>query len=232
MPKTSLAVSAPSMTAHAFEQIRSDIITGVLKPNQRLRIEQLRSTYAIGITPLREALTRLTKLNLVILEDQRGFRVADVSEQDLQDVCLARQELEIFLLRQAIADSSRKWEEEIQKSFGELKRWAKAGAGSGAGSERWETAHRGFHFALIAQAGNRLMQSFHSTVWDLSFRYRVLMLPPEDTPVVMKEHKQIMEAALSRETDLAIALLRRHISIRSGRAINRLPELADPKGAP
>ncbi|WZB63375.1 GntR family transcriptional regulator [Achromobacter xylosoxidans] len=59
--------------------IRADIISGHLPPGGRLRIKELCERYGSGAIPLREALSRLATSGFVVAEDQRGFRVADVS---------------------------------------------------------------------------------------------------------------------------------------------------------
>ena len=48
-----------TLTTSVLERLRSDIIKGRLLPAQRLRFEELKSTYGVGLSPLREALMRL-----------------------------------------------------------------------------------------------------------------------------------------------------------------------------
>ena len=66
--------------------IRADIISGHLPPGGRLRIKELCERYGSGAIPLREALSRLATSGFVVAEDQRGFRVADVSAAELTDI--------------------------------------------------------------------------------------------------------------------------------------------------
>ncbi len=50
---------AVTLNASALSQIRADIISCRLMPNERLRVETLRERYDMGASPIREALMRL-----------------------------------------------------------------------------------------------------------------------------------------------------------------------------
>ncbi len=205
-----------TLTARAVGQIKADIMSGALRPKQRLRLEEIGARYNIGLTPLREALTRLSAWRLVVLEDQRGFRVAEATVEDMRDVSQARQHLEVFLLGEAIEHGGTTWKENIVNAFQLLKQ--RAATRRHAEATDWEQAHQGFHFALIDQSGCRLLADFHKTTWDHAYRYRLLTHLPEQTGALMEEHERLLEASLAREKDLACALLRRHIKVWTERA--------------
>ena len=79
-------MEAKTLTDRAYQLLRNDIIHGVLAPGSKLRIEQLKQSYQVGATPLREALYRLTADGFVAVQGQRGFRVADMSLEELEDI--------------------------------------------------------------------------------------------------------------------------------------------------
>ena len=68
-----------TLSDQAYTRLRRDVIQGDFAPGSKLGIEQLRTAYAVGATPLREALHRLSAEGFVVVEGQRGFRVADIS---------------------------------------------------------------------------------------------------------------------------------------------------------
>jgi hypothetical protein len=61
-----------------------------LAPGSPLRSDQLRARYDVGISPLREALTRLVSERLVTSVGQRGFRVAPLTAYDVEDTMMTR----------------------------------------------------------------------------------------------------------------------------------------------
>src|SRR3546814_836243 len=79
-----------------YDRLRDDIIAGLLPPGQKLTLDTLKERYAVGATPLREALYRLSSSMLVIAEDQRGFRVAPVTLMHLEDIIASRQHIEVL----------------------------------------------------------------------------------------------------------------------------------------
>src|SRR6188508_1422076 len=80
----------PTLGAAVFRQIRADIISCHLKPNEKLRVEALRERYGVGGSPIREALMRLETEGLVELEQNKGFRVSSVSREQLDDLTATR----------------------------------------------------------------------------------------------------------------------------------------------
>ncbi len=69
--------------------VKNDIIRGVYHPDEKLRMSLLTSRYGVG--PLREALSQLVAERLVTVVNQKGYRVAPMSEQELLDIFDARQ---------------------------------------------------------------------------------------------------------------------------------------------
>ena len=72
-----------TLIEQTYAQLRDDIIEGRLLPGSKLRIEHLRTQYAVGAGTLREALTRLVSDALASAEGQRGFRVAPITLEGL-----------------------------------------------------------------------------------------------------------------------------------------------------
>ena len=56
---------ASTLVELAITKLRQDILAGVFAPGSKLRVEELRSSYEIGASPLREALSRLVSNGLV-----------------------------------------------------------------------------------------------------------------------------------------------------------------------
>ena len=114
--QTMIAGAQPVPATHAeaaFGRLHADILSGALKPGDRMHIGRLQKAYRVGATPLREALSKLTSLDLVTSQGQRGFRVAPVSIENLIDVTRMRATLEIAALRLALTSGDRDWEAAI-----------------------------------------------------------------------------------------------------------------------
>ena len=68
-----------------YRWLKNDIIR-VIQPDEKLRMSLLTSRYALGVGPLREALSQLVAERLVTVVNQKGYRVASMSEQELLDI--------------------------------------------------------------------------------------------------------------------------------------------------
>ena len=96
-----------------YDQIRQDILTGLLKPGEPLRVERLRERYDTGGSPVREALNRLSANGLVGNLDNRGFSVPEVSIEELRELYKTRFWIEEIALRESIAHGDEAWEESV-----------------------------------------------------------------------------------------------------------------------
>jgi DNA-binding GntR family transcriptional regulator len=84
-----------SMGAEAYEQIRRQIIEGVLRPNERIVEERLAKSLSISRTPVREALQRLETEHLVVRAD-RGLVVSSYTPAEIRDLFDLRVQVECY----------------------------------------------------------------------------------------------------------------------------------------
>jgi DNA-binding GntR family transcriptional regulator len=66
--------------------LRARIMSGELRPGDRIRLEEVAGQLGVSITPVREALLHLRGEDMVELEPRRGYVVAPMSRQDVRDV--------------------------------------------------------------------------------------------------------------------------------------------------
>jgi len=203
-----------TLAAQVYDRLRDDIILALLRPGQKLTMDLLKERYGVGMTPLREALHRLSSSMLVTIENRRGFRVASISPAHLIEVISAREEVEVILLRAAFKNADVAWEARIVAAFHALMRASGSRPNHGPYSAQWEAAHRGFHAALLSSARQPMLEEFHRSVWDHCARYRNLAYPGRTSVrSAFGGHKQLMEAAIARDVELACVLLRRHVNL-------------------
>jgi DNA-binding GntR family transcriptional regulator len=211
-PAKSSAVQ--TLNESVLAKLRSDIIACRLMPNERLRFEALRERYGMGISPIREALMRLEAEGLVELEQNKGFRVSEVSRENLLDLMKTRVEIETIALRWALEKGDVKWEADLLSAFHRLSRQSKIDpANPDAISEAWSKEHAEFHAALVSSCSSPTLLSIRSRLFEQADRYVALSImssgPLRDD---VTEHKNLMRAALNREVDKAIELNRIHIT--------------------
>jgi len=221
------ADEALSLTERAYQRLRLGILSGDLPSGTRLRAADLQDRFGLGLTPIREALMRLTSEGLVDAEAHRGSRVSSASLKAFADLMDARQEIEATCLRRAIARGDAAWEAEIVAAMHLLIRTPLPDdASNRTAIADWEKYHRRFHFALVSACGSEWLLRFWNTLADQSERYRAIrLLRRSETAAEVRdmngEHTAIMNAVVGRDTDLAINLMSTHLKATE-RAIARL----------
>ena len=198
-----------TLVESAYDRIRIDIIEGNLAPDTKLRIEELRTHYETGASPLREALNRLAGEGFVTTEGQRGFRVSPVSLEDLKDLTRMRILLECEALEESIKNGDDEWEANIIASFHRL---TKAEETKEIHFDDWEKRNDEFHEALLAASQSPWLLKFRHTLYEQHKRYRLLaMLVHEGSRDLHAEHTAIKDAAISRDIKAARKATEEHI---------------------
>ena len=105
-----------------YRRLRQDILWGRFAPGSPLRSDQLRARYDVGISPLREALTRLASERLVTAVGQRGFRVAPLTAYDVEDTMATRLVIEGEAFARSIERGDIAWETSVVAAFHALSR--------------------------------------------------------------------------------------------------------------
>lgn len=207
---TPQASPGKSLTAQAFERLRTDILAGRLQPGERLRIQALSERYQIGATAIREALSRLVTDGLVAVEDQRGFNVVPVSEKELLDLTRTRIRVEQMALAMAVEHGDVEWESLLVSRFHRLSRTPPPTTQEHRAA--WSIAHRQFHEALIVACDSQWTIRLCALLYDKSEFYRNLaeQRPRSGSRDIDTEHRQLMEAAMARDTASLCRLIAEH----------------------
>lgn len=206
--------AAATLNSTALAQLRSDILACRLMPTERLRVETLRERYGMGTSPIREALMRLEAEGLVVLEQNKGFKVSDVSIENLNDLMNTRIEIECTALRWSIEKGGVDWEAKLIGAFHRLSKQEKFDAGNPrAISEVWNKEHENFHATLVDGCNAPTLLSIRARLFEQAERYVSLSImskaPLRDD---VSEHHRLMKATLSRDAEKALELNRIHIN--------------------
>jgi len=204
-----------SRTGRIYGQLRDDIIQGKLAPGSKLKIEVLKARYEIGATPIREALSLLTADGLVERLEQRGFRVAEASAAEFEQLLAIRCWIEERALRLSIRTGGRDWEEGVVLARYRLASTPRVSPDvSYPESADWERAHKDFHLSLVAACGSTTLLRLCNQLYDENNRYRyIARLSNYERPDVLQEHEAIADAVLARDADRAVQLIVGHYTL-------------------
>jgi GntR family transcriptional regulator, carbon starvation induced regulator len=202
-----------TLSERAANLVERDIIAGLLAPGARLGIVDLARRYEIGATPLREGLSRLVSRGLIVGIGQRGFRVAEISREDLLDITRMRTVVEIEALRLAMLYGDDAWEAGILSALHQMRRHIeRTGNEFREGAPDFDRLHKGFHTALLAVCGSKRLLMAHSDLYDQAYRYRrVMMRALGSGEEFITVHQSLADRVLARDLDGASAMLASHL---------------------
>lgn len=213
LPPTA-ALSPDTLAERAAAVLQQAILAGDLAPDARLRIADLARQFGIGATPLREGLSRLVSHGLVLASGQRGFRVAPMSREDLEDIVRARTVIELEALRLAMAHGDDLWEAQIVACLHRMRRFtARSQQDFSEGVAEFDAVHKQFHTALIAACGSPRLLEMHAMLYDQAYRYRRVMMTCFKLPATLDdEHQELVDLVLQRQVEPACRKLAEHLA--------------------
>jgi DNA-binding GntR family transcriptional regulator len=205
--------SADTLSERAASLLEHDIVAGNLAPGTRLGVVDLVQRYEIGATPMREGLSRLVSRGLIVSIGQRGFRVADVSRDDLADITRMRTVIEVEAIRMAIEHGDDAWEASILGALHQMRRHIdRTGDAFREGASDFDRLHKGFHTALLGACGSKRLLTAHSELYDQAYRYRRVMMRSFDSGSrFVTAHELLADRVLARDVSAAQAMLTSHL---------------------
>lgn len=201
-----------TLTERVYAGIRADILTGRYAPGAPLRLAALSKQFEVSTAVIREALIRLAERNLLVLARNQGFRVVEISRQDLLELTQLRTLLEGRALQGSIDQGGVEWEAQVVSSHHVLDRTPFLRDDGPGSTDEWAIAHNAFHEALGAGCQNHRLIELTHQLRDNSELYRQLSAksPAEVDRDVAGEHRALMELAVARRADEAVAALGNH----------------------
>jgi GntR family transcriptional regulator, carbon starvation induced regulator len=198
-----------TLTKSVYEQLRADVLSGKLRPGEKLGAEALRTRFKTGSSPVREALNRLLSEGLVALEEQKGFRVAPVSREELSELVTARCWIDGAAITESIKRFDTSWEESLVLAQHRLTKSHRSEPAHVRNLE-WEARHKAFHMALVSGCGTRWLIRISEQLFDAAERYRLLGADYVPECSELDEHRAMVAACFERDTDKVVELLKRH----------------------
>jgi len=185
--------------------LREAILSGRMKPDERINEKEISERLNVSRSPIREALRTLAKEELVTISPHKGAVVAGISATDLKDTYEVREMIELFAVdlieRRRVTDF-----EELRESLDfdteELKQ---------RDFDEYLNQVRRFHLALVKTAGNAKLCQLYETLHNSLLRYqRVGATVVGRLEHSVADHRSILDVLSQRNFKDAKKLLRKH----------------------
>ncbi|MET7392173.1 GntR family transcriptional regulator [Dactylosporangium sp. NPDC005572] len=195
-----------------YERLRDAILTGELRPGERVNIDALSRELGISKIPLREAVQRLTAQGLVVQPNPHaGAQVAPLSLREMRGVYLARGALEGLAARVAATTVSDAELAELQELHEQMRQRCTAGDTS-----ELSALNRRFHAGIADATHYATLRELTDLTLLRVQHYRVGVRVEPAWGQVVTEHAAILDALRRRDADRAEMAARDHVEWQLG----------------
>lgn len=201
------APRAPGTTQeHAVAWLRHAIVTGALRPGERVGQEDVAASIGVSLAPVREALRVLGQEGQLTYLPRRGYFVTELRLEDVREIYALRGLLEERATRLALPGLG-------DDDLHEIRAAAEAcvvAAEAGDIAAELE-ANRRFHFAIMRSDAQPHTLRLLATLWDSTEAYRAMYYnDPDERRRAAEAHDEIIAAVEARDADVLIDALDRH----------------------
>jgi len=196
----------PTNAEKAYPQITGKIITAKMPPGSVINEAQLMEEFALGRTPIREAIKQLQTENLVMVTPRKGMFVADIAVTDLLQIFEVRVELESFATKLAAQRISESEINELQRLAEEYK------AIDLADKDSLINLDGEFHTLLAEATHNKFLIKEIEYYYNLSLRIWYIALNyAKSEEIDINAHIEILEAIQAHDVEKARQRMKKHI---------------------
>jgi len=209
-------VRRPQLADEVATHLRGLIMSGRLRPGERVRLEEVAEQLGVSITPVREALLTLRGEDMVELEPRKGYVVAPLSKQDIVDVFTLQGDIAGELAARAVVRLTAEHLAELSTVDRKLARARR--------SEDLEPLEFEFHRTINRLAGARKL----SWLLHAATRYtpaRFLSSDPGWRATMRTDHAALLAAFAAGDPGAARAAMSRHFSDGADRLVKHLDDL-------
>lgn len=191
-----------------FETLRKAIVSGDIKPGERLMEVSLANQMGVSRTPVREAIRRLEAEGLVTMTPRKGTHVSELSVKDIMDVLEVRTVLDKLateLAAKRMQPAQLKALETVHKQYIAC-----------VEKENMEGAIKKdveFHDMIYAASGNPRLVAVAGSLREHIYRFRVIYMSGSSLIAenVLNEHEEILAALKDAQNNVASDLAEKHI---------------------
>ncbi|MBD5523218.1 MAG: GntR family transcriptional regulator [Lachnospiraceae bacterium] len=190
-----------------FNTLRKAILTGELKPGERLLEIHLANRLGVSRTPIREAIRKLELEGLVIMIPRRGAEVAQITEKSLKEVLEVRRALDALCAELACDRITAEEEERLKQACDEFER-----ATETKDATTIAAADVALHDIIVQATGNSRLIQLINNLSEQMYRYRFEYIKDENRhDNLIDEHRMIYESIIRRDKEKAAAAAKLHI---------------------
>lgn len=203
-----MEINNAPLSNNLLGKLQKDILTGKLKPGEKLTEQNLCRIYGVSRTPVREALRQLETDGLVENILNRGAFVIGMTEQDYEDMFELRKAYEIQAVKWAIERINEEEMDKLEETFEFMEFYTLRND-----IEKMLIINTGFHKAIYEASHNRMLRKMLSS-YQSFLKYKGMDSVYDDNylATVLEEHRAIFKAFKDKDVKAGALAMERHIN--------------------
>lgn len=203
-----------------FNTLRQAILTGDLKPGERLMEIHLANRLGVSRTPIREAIRKLELEGLVTMIPRRGAEVAQITEKSMSDVLEVRRALDALCAELACDRITPEGLEELQEACKQFSHTVRLG---NADIKSIAQADVRLHDIIVQATGNERLVQLINNLSEQMYRYRFEYLKDSSQHQrLVEEHRIIYESLVKKDKSTASEAAKMHIDNQERAIMNQI----------
>ena len=203
-----------------FNTLRQAILTGELKPGERLMEIHLANKLGVSRTPIREAIRKLELEGLVTMIPRRGAEVAQITEKSMNDVLEVRRAMDALCVELACDRITPEELQDLKKACDTFEAAVKTDD-----IKQIAQADVAFHDIIYAATDNRRLIQLLNNLREQMYRYRIEYLKKKECyPQLLEEHQTIIDSIESRDKGRATQITGQHIKNQAEAVVDTIRE--------
>ncbi|MFI3200768.1 MAG: GntR family transcriptional regulator [Eubacteriales bacterium] len=190
-----------------FQELRKEILTGVLKPGERLMEIHLAKRLGVSRTPIREAIRKLELEGLAKMIHRKGAVVSEITEKHLRDVLEVRKTLDVLGIELACDRIEQEELEQLEQACKDFETAIEFGS-----VREIAAADVRLHDIILRATRNERLIQLISNLAEQMYRYRFEYIKDKSIhEQLIEEHKIMYESILKGDKVNAGKAVRLHI---------------------
>jgi DNA-binding GntR family transcriptional regulator len=201
---TEMLVPPTNYSAQIADQVRDEVLRGLLQPGQKISIRSLTRRFGVSHIPIREAIRTLEAEGLITATGTKRYTVAKLETEDLRSLYELREFIEPRLAEMAPAKMS-------DAQIASVREHLVALEAAVPGTATYRDAHRAFHWSLIEPCRNQWVDRVLTHLWSSSERYIGHFVEYLARSGGNEEHREMAAACLARDGAELSRLTHQHL---------------------
>jgi DNA-binding GntR family transcriptional regulator len=219
-------VDKATIPERVLAALQQAILTGRLKPGERLVESQLAAKLGVSRGPVRAALRELAYQGLVNISRYKGASVQAMTLTDVEEVYTLRACLESFAVELVIERATEEDIQELERSVADICETIKL-----HDLPRVVELDLEFHSRLVLAAHNRhleiLMQTIHPQIKMFMIATKMAFATHQDLQEIAREHGQLVRSIRERDVAGATDAISKHIRQSGERLLAAIKAFSD-----